>query len=159
AEARRVRSTKPNVAIYVLNGLLPGAGPLFAEINAQPVIGSLAEISEWDLFVGSTGWTGGIPLAVHPASGRRGISADDAAAMASRPQSASHGITLLMSQLDNPQTPNHPQNERQIRLFQELRRLYRGIPASLADSAGIFLGPEAQFDLVRPGAALYGLNP
>src|SRR5204863_363532 len=34
-----------------------------------------------------------------------------------------------------------------------------GIPASLAASSGIFLGPEYHFDLVRPGAALYGVNP
>jgi alanine racemase len=30
---------------------------------------------------------------------------------------------------------------------------------SLANSSGIFLGPDAQHDLVRPGVALYGANP
>jgi len=29
----------------------------------------------------------------------------------------------------------------------------------LAASSGIFLGPEFYFDFVRPGAALYGVNP
>jgi alanine racemase len=33
------------------------------------------------------------------------------------------------------------------------------VPASLANSSGIFLGPPFLFDLVRPGAALYGVNP
>ena len=37
--------------------------------------------------------------------------------------------------------------------------LYRGVPASLANSSGIFLGNSAHCDLVRPGAALYGVNP
>ena len=37
--------------------------------------------------------------------------------------------------------------------------LYHGVPASLANSSGIFLGDMAHFDLVRPGAALYGINP
>ena len=32
-------------------------------------------------------------------------------------------------------------------------------PNNLANSAGIFLGPAYHFDLVRPGAALYGLAP
>ena len=32
-------------------------------------------------------------------------------------------------------------------------------PLSLADSSGVFLGPEYHFDLVRPGAALYGVAP
>ncbi len=29
----------------------------------------------------------------------------------------------------------------------------------MANSSGIFLGPTAHFDLTRPGAALYGVNP
>jgi alanine racemase len=33
------------------------------------------------------------------------------------------------------------------------------VPASLAASSGIFLGPAFHFDFVRPGAALYGVNP
>ena len=33
------------------------------------------------------------------------------------------------------------------------------MPASLANSSGIYLGPPFLFDLVRPGAALYGVNP
>ncbi len=34
-----------------------------------------------------------------------------------------------------------------------------GVPASLANSSGIFLGPQYHHDLLRPGAALYGINP
>ena len=34
-----------------------------------------------------------------------------------------------------------------------------GAPTSLANSSGIFLGPDYHFDLLRPGAALYGINP
>ena len=37
--------------------------------------------------------------------------------------------------------------------------MFRGVPASLANSAGIFLDSSAHFDLVRPGIALYGANP
>ena len=37
--------------------------------------------------------------------------------------------------------------------------LFPGIPASLANSSGIFLGSSAHYDLARPGAALYGVNP
>ena len=37
--------------------------------------------------------------------------------------------------------------------------LYRGIPSSLANSSGIFLGSPAHCDMVRPGVALYGVNP
>jgi len=32
-------------------------------------------------------------------------------------------------------------------------------PCSLANSSGIFLGRQYHFDIVRPGAAVYGVNP
>src|SRR5262249_60200503 len=45
------------------------------------------------------------------------------------------------------------------RLFREIRLLYRGVSSSLANSSGIFLGGAAYCDLVRPGVAIYGVNP
>ena len=50
-------------------------------------------------------------------------------------------------------------NDQQIRLFREIRILFRGVASSLANSAGIFLGGTAHCDLVRPGIALFGGNP
>jgi alanine racemase len=70
-----------------------------------------------------------------------------------------HGVELLLSRLNHAAAPDDVRNERQLETFRELRRLYRGIAASLADSSGIFLGPKAHFDLVRAGSALYGINP
>jgi alanine racemase len=54
---------------------------------------------------------------------------------------------------------NHPLNAKQLASFREIASLFSGVPASLANSSGIFLGPHFQFDLVRPGAGLYGINP
>ena len=64
-----------------------------------------------------------------------------------------------MSHLACAEIPDHPRNAEQIRLFRELRMLYHGVPASLANSSGIFLGETAHFEMARPGAALYGINP
>ncbi len=64
-----------------------------------------------------------------------------------------------MSHFACSETPAHPLNNRQIQLFRELRLMFRGIPGSLANSSGIFLGGLAHFDMVRPGYALYGGNP
>src|SRR6516162_6284485 len=41
----------------------------------------------------------------------------------------------------------------------EAAALARGIPSSLANSSGIFLGSTAHCDMVRPGVAIYGVNP
>ena len=159
AEARRVRPRAREAAIYVLNGYSPEAGRAFAELNAQPVINSTAELAEWDAYVAAHNWQGGAALHVDTGMNRLGISAEEAAALALRVQHENHGITLLMSHLACAETADHPLNADQIRLFRELRMLYHGVPASLANSSGIFLGDSAHFDMARPGAALYGINP
>ena len=159
AEARRVRARAREATIYVLNGFVPEAEMAFAELNAQPVINSTAELAEWDAFVAAQNWRGGAAIHVDTGMNRLGISADEAAALALRVQSENHGITLLMSHLACAEIADHPLNASQIRLFRELRMLYHGVPASLANSSGIFLGNAAHFDMARPGAALYGINP
>src|SRR5262249_49938581 len=68
-------------------------------------------------------------------------------------------IGLLMSHFACAEEPSHPLNARQMAEFREVRALFPGVPASLANSSGIFLGPDAHHDLVRPGVALYGANP
>lgn len=50
-------------------------------------------------------------------------------------------------------------NRIQLNRFMAARHGLPAAPASLANSSGIFLGPDFHFDLVRPGAALYGLAP
>jgi alanine racemase len=159
AEARRARSRARDAAIYVLNGFSPEAAHAFAELDVQPVINSTMELAEWDAFISTHGWRGGAAIHIDTGMNRLGMSAEEAAALALRLQQQNHGITLLMSHLACAEVPDHPLNASQIRLFRELRMLYHGVPASLANSAGIFIGDTAHFDLARPGAALYGINP
>jgi alanine racemase len=159
SEARRVRAAAPNSIIYVLHGLHVGTGPAFAKLDARPVINSSIELAEWDAFVTSVRWTGGCALNVDTGENSLGLSVDEAAELAPRVHFLNHGIRLLMSSLANAEQANDPTSERQIALFRELRRLYRGVPASLASSSAILLNPRCHFDLVRAGAALFGINP
>jgi alanine racemase len=158
-EAKQVRAVAPNSTIYVLNGLYCRTEPAFAEVNAQPVINNSIELAAWDVFVRSHQWTGGCALNVDTGASRLGLSMEEAAALAPRSHSMGHGITLLISRLDKVEKRGSSQNDRQISRLHDLRRLFSGIPASIADSSGIFFGSKAHFDLVRAGAALYGINP
>ena len=119
----------------------------------------MVELAEWDAFVATSQWHGGAALHVDTGMNRLGISVEEAAALAPRIRAENHGITLLMSHLACSELPAHPLNARQIAAFREVRVLYRGIPSSLANSSGIFLGDSAHCDMVRPGVALYGVNP
>jgi alanine racemase len=159
AEARIVRALAPDATVYALSGLPHGGAAAFAQANVRPVIGSTHELAEWDSFCLTTGWRGGAALHFDTGMNRLGIPVAEAAALAPRVKAPDHGITLIMSHLACAETPAHPLNNRQIQLFRELRLIFRGIPASLANSSGVFLGALAHFDMVRPGYALFGGNP
>ena len=158
-EAKRVRAIAPNATIYVLHGLYSGTAPVFADVNARPVINSMIEIAEWDAFVASHQWRGGCALNVDTSERGVGLSVEEAVALAPKVRTPNHGITLLMSYLDSNEKTNHSLNEQQIKLFRDLRGLYSGIPSSMANSSGILLDRKVHFDLVRAGSALYGVNP
>jgi alanine racemase len=159
AEARTVRAAARHATIYVLHGFTLDAADAFIELGARPVINSMTELAEWDTFVAARGWQGGAALHVDTGMHRLGVSPEEAAALAPRVHTPNHGIALLLSHLACAELPDHPFNAIQLKMFRELRALYAGIPASLANSSGIFLGDTAHFDLARPGAAIYGINP
>jgi alanine racemase len=159
SEGKRARRIAPDAAIYVLGGLPPGTSSIFAEHDLRPVIGSSAELAEWDSFVTASGWQGGVALHIDTGMNRLGVTIEEATALAPRIKMENHGIALLMSHFVASEIPEHPRNNEQMLAFREIRSLYRGIPASIANSSGIFLGSSAHLDLVRPGVALYGVNP
>jgi alanine racemase len=163
AEARQVRAAvravAPDAAIYVLNGFPPGTAAIFAEINARPVIGSVAEFVEWDAYRTASRWSGGAALHFDTGMNRLGFTLEEAPLFTARVKMPDHGISLVMSHLACADAPSHPLNARQIAAFRDLRFMFRGTPTSLANSSGIFLGPATHCDMVRPGAALFGINP
>ena len=157
AEARQARAAAPQAAIYVL-AMLPRTLASFAEGNFRPVIGSVEELAEWEAFR-SQGWHGTAALHVDTGMNRLGLSAEDVAQLDARALARRAGLDLLMSHFACSEEPSHPLNAKQMADFRELRDLFPGVPGSLANSSGIFLGPDAHHDLVRPGVALYGANP
>ena len=158
-EARAVREVTPTSAIYVLDGFFPGSGDLYAKYDCRPVIGDATELAEWDAFRAISGWAG--PAAIHIDTGmnRLGFRIADAQALEPRIKSGNHGFSLVMSHLVSAEVLGDPVNGRQVAAFREIASVFSGVPASLANSSGIFLGSHFHFDLVRPGAALYGINP
>jgi alanine racemase len=159
SEGKRVRRIAPDAVVYILGGLPPGTAPVFAEHALRPVLGSSAELAEWDSFVSASNWQGGFALHVDTGMNRLGISIEEATALSPRIKSENHGIMLLMSHFVASEIHEHPRNNEQMLAFREIRSLYRGVPASISNSSGIFLGSSAHLDLVRPGVALYGVNP
>lgn len=158
-EAKAARAVAPSATIYVLDGFFGGAGEAYAKIDARPVIGGPMELAEWDAFRATHGWQGGCAIHVDTGMNRLGFTPSEAAALTPRLNQTAHGINLVMSHLACAEMPAHALNARQVAAFREIAHGFPGITASLANSSGIFLGPSAFFDMTRPGAALYGVNP
>lgn len=158
-EARRVRDVSPLATIYVLDGFFAGTGPTLATLNARPVIGDLTELAEWDAFRTVNGWGGQAAIHIDTGMNRLGLTLEQAQAIVPRIKAGNHGISLVMSHFVDSEHPNNTMNGRQLAAFREIAHQFSGVTASLANSSGIFLGQQAHFDLVRPGAALYGVNP
>jgi alanine racemase len=149
----------PPPAIYVLDGFFQNSGDAYARIDARPVIGELNELAEWDVFCRRSGWSGGAAVHIDTGMNRLGLTITEAQGIVPRINAGDHGITLVMSHLACAETLNHPLNGKQLAAFREIASLYSGVPAALSNSSGVFLGAQFQFDMVRPGAALYGVNP
>ncbi|MDZ5761901.1 Alanine racemase [Candidatus Cyrtobacter comes] len=67
-------------------------------------------------------------------------------------------VEYIMSHLSSSEVKEASSNRLQLDLINKYRAKLGGIKVSLANSAGIFLGEEYHFDMVRPGCALYGIS-
>jgi alanine racemase len=158
AALRNVVGPLPDV--FVLNGIPPGAELQAAQSRVAAVINSLEQLEAWR---GSARRLGRkLPAAIQIDSGmaRIGMAPGEVASLKDEP-GAFDGldVRVVMSHLACADEPSHPANEMQRHRFLQLSAGLPDARRSLANASGIFLGPGYHFDLARPGAALYGINP
>lgn len=144
--------------ILVLNGIHPGAEDECAAAGLVAVANSAAQLAAWRTVARRRG--GRLPVAVQVDSGMSRLGMPPAEVEALGPDALDGlELKLVMSHLACADEPDNPVNEKQRIAFEGLRRKLPPAPASLANSSGIFLGDAYHYDLARPGAALYGVNP
>ncbi|ESQ89365.1 hypothetical protein ABAC460_12710 [Asticcacaulis sp. AC460] len=136
--------------IYVLDGLTDPSA--FAAQRLRPVLNTAEQFQLW--LQGPSN----VEAAVHIDTGmnRLGVRPDEVAAL---PDPGQHRLALVMSHLACGDEPNHPLNAQQLTAFRAAADRFPGVARSLANSPGIYLGPDYGFDLVRPGICLYGGGP
>lgn len=147
-------------SVFVLHGPPPGTARDFHEAGLTPVLNSMEQIAEWRALAKALGHPLAAVLQVDSGMARFGMTAMEVEKLTADP-SLLDGIStvLVMSHLACADTPEVASNHSQLAEFRRLSALLPAAKRSLAASSGIFLGPDWHFDLVRPGAALYGVNP
>ena len=156
-ECVALRATLPEDAhIFVLDGLFPGAAPLYVGERLMPVLCSIPMLEEW--LQACLARNEAFPAALHFDTGinRLGFRLHEASIVRRMIDQVGYAPQMVMSHLACADQPNHEKNRTQLALFSSVLAQFPGIPASLANSAGLMTDRDNHFQMVRPGIALYG---
>ncbi|MGZ8348092.1 MAG: alanine racemase [Allosphingosinicella sp.] len=151
AEAATLMPWPSDLGLSVLHGVGPDDLEDALSSPARPVLNTPLQVARWR----ESGQGRPCDVMVDTGMNRLGLT----------PEEARSGlldglrVRTLMSHLACADEPDHALNERQLAVFRALRQEIPAERYSLANSAGICLGPKYGFGLTRPGLALYGGIP
>ncbi|MCJ8309667.1 MAG: alanine racemase [Hyphomicrobiales bacterium] len=156
-EGLRVKTAAPDATCFVLNGLFATAAPTYLKAGLTPILGSVPEVMTWV----ETAKAAAVPLpcAVHMDSGmtRLGMSLAELQQISSNSDIMDHlDVRLFMTHYACADDIGHAQTLRQRDNFLEGAKLFPGVPRSAANSAADLQKDGHEFELARPGVALYG---
>jgi len=155
--AQSLAKSAPDARVAVLSGPIPGtAHELAAYANLLPVLNDLGQIAAWRTAAPGRAAV----LQLDTGMARLGLPPEEIDRLAGDPTLLDGmPVAAIISHLACADEPDHPLNAVQLGEFKAAAARLPSAARSLAASSGIFLGPDYHFELVRPGAALFGLNP
>src|SRR5438874_1891068 len=148
AEAEELGSVPDDANLVVLHGVGPGDVDAALAINARPCLNTVEQVARWrEIAPGRD-----CDVMIDTGINRLGIRPEEIVQVAVLPIHTLHSHLACADE-------DHALNTMQLERF---RAVAAEVPAkrySFANSAGICLGRDYSFDLVRPGLALYGGVP
>jgi alanine racemase len=159
SEGILLRNAFADITIYVLHGPPLGAEKDCLAHGLIPVLNDPGQIERWRSLARAENGLAAI-LHVDTGMSRLGLTQSEVSDLENDPDRlAGIDTVYVISHLVSAEEPEHPLNEKQRHRFDDLRQHLPVAKAGLANSSGIFLGPAFHYDLIRPGVALYGVNP
>lgn len=146
SEAEAIADLVPPSNISVLNGVNADEVGLARSLDAVPVLNTPKQIMTWKNAAG-----GRCHVMVDSGMNRLGVGPEQVSAQLFEGLE----VDILMSHLASADE-DVEQNATQLSRFKEFFSAISSRRKSLANSAGVALGPDYHFDLTRPGIALYG---
>jgi alanine racemase len=144
AEAEALLPLPHGMTLRVLHGVSEAELPFALQGGAVPVLNTPAQVARWRAAAPDRP----CDLMVDTGMNRLGLAPGEIAF------ADGLAVEIVHSHLACADEPDHPLNARQLAAFRALD--VGGARRSLANSAGLCLGPDYAFDLTRPGIALYG---
>jgi alanine racemase len=159
-EGVELRALLPESIIYVLYGVQPGQEEASVQANLIPVLNDTYQIELWQKYAKKLEKK--LKAVVHVDTGmcRLGLGVQQfEKSWRNNALFESIEVICVMSHLACSSEPEHYLNARQLHYANQIKEQVGKVPVSLANSCGIFMGEEYHFDIVRPGASLYGVDP
>jgi len=159
-EAVELRRIDPFIRIYVLNGVFKGHEKAYPEHNLIPVVNSLEELERYGEFARIVEKK--LPIVLHFDTGinRLGIRMDEAEGLSVGARAlAPFELKMIMSHFACADVVGDEKTPKQYEAFLKICERFPGVPRSISNSAGMFVSRSYHFEYLRPGMALYGLNP
>jgi alanine racemase len=161
-QLRKILSGAAN--IYLLAGIGEGDEIFCVVHQLIPVLSSLESVIFWAEFNAAQSSLSPSVIKFDSGMTRLGLIGAELTQLLSQPDLILNANAIIfMSHLACADQAYHSFNKEQWRSFERAGKQFLAVDSqiklSLANSSGIFLGENYQFDQVRSGAALYGINP
>lgn len=157
-EGISLRESLEDARIFVLHGLAEGTEKDIADAGLIPVLNTPDELRRYATLALTRDQRLAAAIQLDTGMCRLGLSRKEAARIDPLDLEAIDPV-LVISHLASAEEQEDPLNRQQLDRFSQRPGSLADLPASLANSSGIFLGSDYHFDLCRPGVALYGVNP
>lgn len=158
SEGMALRDVLNDAKIYVLHGLAEAREKDIADAKLIPVLNHPGELAHYAAFALTRDSRLPVALQIDTGMCRLGFSPAEIEKL-DHQDLEPIDLRLVISHLVSAEEKTNPLNALQRLRFEQRRANLAAIPASLANSSGMFLGPDFQMDVCRPGIALYGVNP
>lgn len=160
-EAIEIRQVTLSDRIFVLNGFFSGEENFFFNENISPVLNTIEQVNLWKNFCLRKRRRLVAALHIDTGMNRLGINYEEGLSLLKNEYLSLNKICdifYVLSHLACADDSKNKMNNEQFSKMQLLSSFVKDSKVSLCNSAGIFLSPEYHFDMVRPGAALYGYD-
>ncbi len=158
SEALTLRPILPEADIYVMGGAEAELLDTYRQERLRPVINTVTQLENWCTFAKKHSVE---PVALHVETGfnRLALQRDGISKAQKLWEGGAFKASLVISHMACVDEPNHPKNRAQLTRFEEIKKLFPCVRASLSASYALLeQDPAFRQDLMRVGKILYGIR-